>query len=108
MRTLALIIFSGFLFIPRDAALAAPANFKELVEQLVGLVDLATIALFSLAIVFFFWSVLTQMWGYDGGNAEQKKKLQETLFWGVIVIFVMVSIWGIIEILQSTLSRGLV
>lgn len=47
------------------------------------------------------------LWGYDGGNAEQKKKLQETLFWGILILFVMVSIWGIIEILQQTLSRGL-
>ncbi|MAZ67199.1 hypothetical protein CL652_00285 [bacterium] len=98
----------GVLLVPMRLAYAAPENFKALVNQLVGLIDLATIALFSLAIVFFFWTVIVQMWGYDGGSAEQKKKLQETLFWGVLVIFIMVSIWGIIEILQQTLSRGLV
>jgi len=101
-------VFLGlFLLVPAGAALAAPVNFKALVSQLVGLLDLATFALFSAAVVFFFVNVVRNLWGYDGGNAEQKKKLQETLFWGILIIFVMVSIWGIIEILQLTLSRGL-
>lgn len=107
MRKLTPIILIGLLAVPTNFTLAAPPNFKALIEQLVGLIDLGTIALFSLAVVFFFWTVLMQMWGYDGGNAEQKQKLQETLFWGVLVIFIMVSIWGIIEILQQTLSSGL-
>lgn len=96
------------LAIPTHAAYAAPQNFKAFIDQLVELINLGTVALFSLAVVFFFWTVLMQLWGYEGDNAEQKKKIQETLFWGVIAIFVMVSIWGIISILQQTLSRGLV
>lgn len=92
---------------PSAVVQAAAPNFKAFVGQLVGLIDLATFALFSAAIAFFFWSVVANLWGYNKGDTEQKKKLQETLFWGILVIFIMVSIWGIIEILQLTLSRGL-
>jgi len=101
------LAFAALLVVPTHIAFAAARTFKELVSQLVGLIDLATIALFSVAILFFFWTVVTQLWGYDSGNAEQKQKLQQSLFWGVITIFIMVSIWGIISVLQQTLSRGL-
>ena len=87
--------------------LAAPKNFRELMYLLIGIVDAATLMLFAVALVIFFWNVLYNLWGYDGGSAEQKAKINTTLFWGVIIIFVMVSIWGIIRILQETLSSGL-
>lgn len=106
MKTLlptTLLLFA--LSMPR-AAFAQP-TFRDFVLEAVRLIDLATIALVSLAILVFFWSVISNLWGYDGGNAEQKKKLQDTLLWGLIIIFVMVSIWGIIRILQQTLANGL-
>lgn len=96
----------GLLFLPLDIVAAAPFNFKDLMNQLTGLVSLATYVLFSLAILYFFSSLVKNLWGYDGGNAEQKTKLQQTLFWGILIVFVMVSIWGIISILQQTLGNG--
>lgn len=105
-------IFYSFFFICvvffAEVTFAAPANFKAFTGQLIGIVNLATSALFSAAIAFFFWNLVRNLWGYDGGNAEQREKLQQTLFWGILIIFVMVSVWGIIAILQQTLSRGLI
>ena len=88
-------------------AFAAAKTFKEFILQLVGLLDLATVLLFSAAILVFFWSIVSKLWKYDSGNAENKKELQTVLLWGIIIIFVMVSLWGIIGILQQTLSGGL-
>ncbi|MBL4644803.1 MAG: hypothetical protein JKX80_02970 [Candidatus Pacebacteria bacterium] len=105
-KTLRFGLFS-ILLLPSNIVYAAPTNFKALTEQLTELVDLGTLALFSLAIVYFFWSVVRNLWGYNGGSDEQKKKLNQTLVWGILIIFIMVSIWGIIQILQLTLSRGL-
>ena len=93
--------------LPSGISHASARTFRELTYQLVSLLDMGTIALVSVAVVVFFIGVVRNLWGYDSGNAEKKRKLQETLFWGIIIIFVMVSIWGIIQILQITLSRGL-
>lgn len=82
-------------------------NLRDLILQIVEYIDAATLLLFSVALVVFFWRVVRDLWGYDGGSAERRERLQTTLFWGVIVIFVMVSIWGIIQILQQTLMRGI-
>ena len=62
----------------------------------------AVIGLFiTLAIVVFFWGLIKYLWSMDHENASEGLKI---MFWGLIAIFVMVSIWGIIRLLQSTLK----
>jgi hypothetical protein len=54
----------------------------------------------SLALVMFFWGLV--MYIVQLGNEEKRKEAMQLMIWGVIAIFVMVSIWGIIRLLQST------
>jgi len=59
----------------------------------------ALIGLFiTLAIVVFFWGLIR----YLVSVGEEKAEGLQIMFYGVIAIFVMVSIWGIIRLLQST------
>ena len=53
----------------------------------------------TLAIVVFFWGLIKYLWSMSAEDAHEGLKI---MFWGVIAIFVMVSIWGIIRLLQST------
>ena len=55
----------------------------------------------TLAIVVFSWGLIKYLWSIDNENAHEGLKI---MFWGLIAIFVMVSIWGIIRLLQSTLK----
>ena len=96
----------SILIVSTQVASAAPPNFKALVDQFINLINLATTALFGLAIVYFFTSLVRNLWGYQSGNADQAEKLRQTITWGILTIFVMVSIWGIIAILQQTLLQG--
>lgn len=59
----------------------------------------AAIGLFvTLAIVIFFWGLIK----YLMSVGEQKAEGLQIMFYGVVAIFVMVSIWGIIRLLQNT------
>lgn len=61
----------------------------------------ALVGIFVLAaIVVFFWGLVQYL--LDVG--EQKAKGLQTMIWGIIAIFVMVSIWGIVRILQQTVG----
>ena len=53
-----------------------------------------------LAIVIFFWGLIK----YLMAVGEEKSEGIQIMFYGVLAIFVMVSIWGIIRLLQTTLS----
>ena len=60
----------------------------------------ALIGLFiTLAIVVFFWGLIKYLWGASSENASEGLSI---MMYGVIAIFVMVSIWGIIRLLQNT------
>lgn len=58
---------------------------------------------FSLCLLYFFWGVVK----YIRSGAESEKAAEEgknIIMWGVIGLFVAVSIWGIIKFIQNELS----
>jgi len=87
------------------AAVAMPsaAGAVTLLDTL-GLINTIINALvpiiISLALVLFFWGLVMYM--TVAGDDEKRKKATNLMIWGVIAIFVMVSIWGIISLLQTT------
>lgn len=82
-------------FLPALASAATLLNTLALANVFLN----ALIGLFiTLAIVVFFWGLIK----YLMSVGEEKSAGLQTMFWGVIAIFVMVSIWGIIRLLQST------
>jgi hypothetical protein len=55
--------------------------------------------LIGIAVVYFIWEVFQ----YTIAADEDKKKTARTqIIWGIVGIFVMVSVWGLVNILQST------
>ena len=52
----------------------------------------------TVAIVVFFWGLIRYLYAVDSQKAEGL----QTMLWGVLAIFVMVSIWGIIRLVQNT------
>lgn len=59
--------------------------------------------LVTLALVVFFWGLVRYLWDSKGdvGYLEKNKKL---MMWGLITLFVMVSVWGIIQLMQTALG----
>lgn len=86
------------------AALAAPNTFQELAYDVVEILDTATFTLVVFALVVYFWGMATNIPHFGDEKGAEKRK--SFLFWGIVVLFVMVSIWGIIKLLQNTLFGG--
>jgi hypothetical protein len=88
------------LALPLVASADTPRTLKELVSMLVTLLNTATGVLVALALVAFLYGAAYNMMkaGERGGAA-----LRQFLVWGIIILFVMVSIWGILNLLQQTL-----
>ena len=83
------------LALPALAGAATLLNTLALANTVLN----AAIGLFiTLAIVVFFWGLIK----YLVNAGEEKSEGLQIMFYGVVAIFVMVSIWGIIRLLQST------
>ena len=68
------------------------AFFNTLLNGAIGL-------LITLAIIAFFWGLVRYLFG---AGSEGKSEGLKIMLMGVVTIFVMVSIWGLVRLLQST------
>lgn len=90
-------IAAGVIAMPALASAATLLNTLALANTFINALEGLFVAL---AIVVFFWGLIK----YLTSVGEEKAAGLQTMFYGVIAIFVMVSIWGIIRLLQSTFS----
>ena len=63
--------------------------------------NLSVPLLISLAVVWFLYEVFRYA---VAGNEEEKAKAKTSMIWGIVAIFVMVSVWGLVAILQTTFN----
>ena len=64
--------------------------------------DILIPLVFALALLFFFWGVAKYIW--SAGDAKEEGK--QIMVWGVVALFVMSSIWGIIYFIGDELMPG--
>lgn len=104
MKTIKIIkYFSGLIvFLPyfayavsTDEALGGLAG---MVDTFSGTVVKSVGTLFiTLAVVTFFWGMVQFIWYKREGNAGNVKVGQSFMAWGLLALFVMFSVWGIIS-----------
>jgi predicted Na+-dependent transporter len=77
------------MFGPANAALISLLTvFTNLVPVIIGL-----------AVIFFLWGLAKYILKAD--DAEGRKSARQLMLWGVIIIFVMVSLWGLVRFVDS-------
>jgi len=82
-------------------SMTPPGTFSELVALFLEIIDLLIIFIFALAFVVMAYKLLMAWIVYP--DNEQKREEGKTLaITAVIVMFVMVSIWGILELLTNS------
>lgn len=91
----------GLVFSPAIITFAEVTTFAELVDQVFisGIIRPIAPFLVGLAVVVFIYGVILFMFSAGG---EKKEEAKQYMFWGIVGIFVMVSIWGLVAILQGT------
>src|SRR3989344_2732580 len=100
---------SVFLVAAVLALLVAPLGaeaqtyaFDDLVELFLDILDDVIVLIVALAVVMFIWGVLKYI---TAGESEDKiREGRNYIIYGIIGIFVMVSVWGLVNILVNTLD----
>jgi len=84
---------------------AGSATIQTLVEAFNASIVNSLVTLFiAVAATAFFYGGLRYVWGIRNGDEAKLKEGNQFLIWGGIALFVMVSMWGIIAVLQSTIG----
>jgi hypothetical protein len=68
-----------------------------IVNSIVGIVNTLIPVLVALALVLFFIGVVKYI------KSEGEKDNRTTMLWGLVVLFVLLSMWGILRLMCNTL-----
>jgi hypothetical protein len=88
--------FPGFVNI-------AYADVGDLIAKInTVIINPAIIFIFALALAYFVYGVFVYM--KDADNEEERAKGRQQMLWGVIGMFIMLSVFGIMKIIISTIG----
>jgi len=81
-------------------------NFADFIDLIIiqGVIDPLIILVFALALVYFLWGVSRYIW--HGGDEAKRTEGYQMMIYGVIALFVMVSVWSLVAILENTFLGG--
>ena len=102
MKKISIGLSVGLFVFPLFAFAANLDNVKNLVGAFGDIVDSLIPILIALALVVFFWGLVKYVW--SGGGEEAKKTGKSIMIAGLVSLFVMVSVWGIITLAQNALG----
>lgn len=77
-------------------------DFKSLVANLINcLLRPSVVVIISLAVFIFLYKIFIYI---STSGSEQKQAGREFFLWGIIGIFVMISLWGLVNVLSRTFT----
>lgn len=92
-------IAGALVFAPFLAFAETLGGILNIIGQLISA---ATPIVVALALIFFFWGLAQFI--YNSGDTEKRGQAIQIMIYGIIALFIMVSIWGIIGVLQTTFN----
>lgn len=94
--------FLALLVLTPALASAQLGNVTSLLDSVGNLVRMAMPILVSLGLLAFFWGLVKFI--FAAGDEESKADGKKIMIWGVVALFVMVSVWGLVGWLGSALQ----
>ncbi len=77
-------------------------NLRTLILEFGNLVKLAIPIVVGLALLGFFWGLAKYI--FSQGNEKSTMEGKKVMLYGLVALFVMVSVWGIIGFFQRDLN----
>jgi len=94
-----LALTAGALALPLTS-FAALGNISNLVSDIGSIVNQIIPILFAVALLVFFYGLVKYILGAD----HDKDKAKKTMIWGVVALFVMASVWGLVSFIGDALD----
>lgn len=86
-------------------SLRGVSNFKDLVQAVIGcFLRPAVYLIIAMSIIAFLWGTFKLL--IVDADSKDKGPAKNFMFWGIVGIFVMVSLWGLVNVLSRTFNLG--
>lgn len=99
-RLLKSSLFLSVILIP-SLALAQSVTFNSTLLKISDIIKALSIIIVSIAVLVFMWGILKYVIAKD---EESQKEARGVMLYGIIVIFVMVSVVGLVNVLKDSIG----
>jgi hypothetical protein len=100
------IALSALTFAAPLISIAAINNLSDVGAFVINTINNIIVpVLFAVAFIVFLWGAF-QTFIMGASSADVQKNGKNLMLWGLIGFFVMVSVWGLVNILTGTISFG--
>ncbi len=82
--------------------MTTPTTFKGLVSGLLDLVNIAIPLIFSIVFLYLTWKMF-DAWVINGADEKKREEGKQTAIVAVIVFVVMITVWGIVRLIQQSI-----
>jgi len=96
-------IILGLTLVPSVSFAASDLN-TLLVEDFMNILDPLIVVLIGVAVVLFLYGIIKYV--SSGDDEAKRKEAKNYIVYGIVVLFVMVSVWGLVNLLAGTFSGG--
>ncbi len=97
------IITAGAILSMPMFAFAAAQNFGELVKIAISMVKSLIPLVIALSLLYFSWGLFQLV---KTNNENAREDAIKMMTFGILALFVMVSVWGLVNILTTTVFAG--
>ena len=105
MKKYKILLILTLALLPSVAS-AQLTGLGELITATGGLINPLIAILVGVALLVFFWGLVKFVFRLGGDGEKAVDEGKRVMKWGLIALFVMVSVWGIIEFFQDALLGG--
>ncbi len=93
-----LYFFPIFVFAQNSAWLNGFAS------QTMSLMQMLAQLFLAVALVVFIWGMVVFI--LNSGNEQARSEGKQKMIWGIVALFVIVSVWGLVNIIQTLTGTG--
>ncbi len=101
--TVTILTFLPIIAFAQDAIEVTGNNIYRLIEFIGRVISIATPIVVGAALLAFFWGLVLFLWRSREGKVETDSA-KDLMLWGLIALFVMISVWGILRFISSTIG----
>ena len=96
------VILAALALAPTFVFAQTLGNLETLVRSIGRLVAIALPIVVAIALIVFFWGLVKYI--FAQGNEESKADAKKIMIFGLIALFVMVSVWGLVQFIGNALG----
>ena len=104
IRIMKKFIIAGLAAAPFLASAQTLFNLESLVRSIGRLINLALPIVVAIALLSFFWGLVKFI--FAASDESKQAEGRRLMIWGLVGLFVMVSVWGLVRFIGDALGVG--